>query len=150
MKNLILSSALFFIMILISPFTWADNEKAEFSIHLFQDGLPVADAVLSISSGAFANTDAPMVDVEEATFVWREDSESIGHAWPTGEDTRFRGRLSRPRRRITSRLRKNFGPSEVRGFSSSSRRETAAVLQYSKVLQRSDRRKLDSGRAISA
>ena len=41
----------------------------------------------------------------------------------------------------SSRLRKNPGPSEVRGFSSSSRRETAAVLQYSKVLQRRDRRK---------
>ena len=40
-----------------------------------------------------------------------------------------------------NRLRKNPGPSEARGFLSRSRREAAAVLQYSKVSQRRDRRK---------
>jgi len=42
---------------------------------------------------------------------------------------------------MTSRLRKNPGPSEVRGVSSRSRRGTAAVLAYSKVSQRRDRQK---------
>ncbi len=76
MKKRLLLSTLILIIFLISPFAWGNNEKAEFSIHLFQDGLPVADAVLSISSGAFANADASMVDVDEATFVWQVDSES--------------------------------------------------------------------------
>ena len=38
---------------LVSPSAWGDTEKAEFSIHLFQDGLPIEDAELSISSDVY-------------------------------------------------------------------------------------------------
>ncbi len=80
MKQSVLSAAILFASLLTSPLVLGANEQAEFSIHLFQNGLPIADAELAIIS-----KDNPAAESEEAQattnetliYSWRADSESI-------------------------------------------------------------------------
>lgn len=63
---------------LVSPSAWGDTEKAEFSIHLFQDGLPIEDAELSISSDVYEKSNPKMIfETIPSTFSWRADGASI-------------------------------------------------------------------------
>ncbi|QOJ19726.1 MAG: TonB-dependent receptor [Gammaproteobacteria bacterium] len=51
---------------------WGSEEQAEFSIHLFQNGLPVADAELSISSESYGKSSAVLIfEATPATYTWR-------------------------------------------------------------------------------
>lgn len=57
---------------LASPAAWADDEKAEFSLHLFQEGLPIADAELIISSESFDKSTAKLIfEAIPATYTWK-------------------------------------------------------------------------------
>lgn len=63
---------------LVSPSAWGDTEKAEFSIHLFLDGLPIEDAELSISSEVYEKSNPKMIfETIPSTFSWRADGASI-------------------------------------------------------------------------
>ncbi|MDO8894238.1 MAG: TonB-dependent receptor [Nitrosomonas sp.] len=62
---------------LVSPSARGDTEKAEFSIHLFQDGLPIEDAELSISSDVYEKSNPKMIfEAIPSTFSWRADGDS--------------------------------------------------------------------------
>lgn len=57
---------------LMSPVAWADEVKAEFSLHLFQDGLPIADAELLISSESFDKSTAKLIfEAIPSTYTWK-------------------------------------------------------------------------------
>ncbi len=76
MKKSILTLVLMLNVILMSPLAWGDNEKAEFSIHLFQNGLPVVDAVLSVSSVSYAHSDAQLIVATPSVFSWQTSGDS--------------------------------------------------------------------------
>ncbi|MBS0483803.1 MAG: TonB-dependent receptor [Proteobacteria bacterium] len=62
---------------LIATCAWGSEEKAEFSIHLFQNGLPVADAELSISSESYGKSSAILIfEATPATYTWRPGSDA--------------------------------------------------------------------------
>ena len=62
---------------LITTCAWGSEEKAEFSIHLFQNGLPVADAELSISSESYGKSSAILIfEATPATYTWRPGSDA--------------------------------------------------------------------------
>ncbi len=83
-KQNILLCAILFITSLISPFAWGDNEKAEFSIHLFQDGLPIADAELFINSQSFTLEDEETNEESISVYSWRVKEESVLHTNTNG------------------------------------------------------------------
>ena len=66
----ILCTAIFF-----NSLAWGDTEKAEFSIHLFQDGLPIADAELTISSMTYERTDAQLIEATPSLLTWRVEDQ---------------------------------------------------------------------------
>ncbi|SDY42060.1 TonB-dependent receptor [Nitrosomonas sp. Nm58] len=77
LKPCVLSLLALMAAVLLSPAAWGDTEKADFSIHLFQNGLPVADAELFISSDSFEKTSPKMIfDSMPSTFSWRVDEDS--------------------------------------------------------------------------
>lgn len=62
----------FIAITLASPVAWGETEKAEFSIHLFQNGLPIADAELLISSESFDKSIAKLIfEAMPATYTWK-------------------------------------------------------------------------------
>ncbi|SDX34868.1 TonB-dependent receptor [Nitrosomonas oligotropha] len=64
-------------MILINAAAWGAEEKAEFSIHLFRNGLPIADAELSISSESFDKSSAILIfEATPAMYTWRPGSDA--------------------------------------------------------------------------
>ena len=80
-RNTLMHSLLFLLVLiatgLVSPSAWGDTEKAEFSIHLFQDGLPIEDAELSISSEVYERSNPKMIfEVIPSTFSWKADGDS--------------------------------------------------------------------------
>lgn len=78
MKRFILPLVIFLTTILTSPLAWGDKEKAEFSIHLFQNGLPIADAELVIHSEWFDTTEPRQIDATPSTLIWRDaDGETV-------------------------------------------------------------------------
>lgn len=76
-KQTILLCIVLFITLLISPFTWANNEKAEFSVHLFQNGLPIADAAMRISSESSEPKDEQSGEERVSIYNWRVDEGSV-------------------------------------------------------------------------
>ncbi|MEK6686702.1 MAG: carboxypeptidase regulatory-like domain-containing protein, partial [Pseudomonadota bacterium] len=76
-KPYVFSVLVLMAIVLISPPAWGDDEKAEFSIHLFQNGLPIADAELSITSEAYEKTNPKLIfEAIPSTFSWRADGDS--------------------------------------------------------------------------
>lgn len=68
----VLAVLVFIVIALASSFAWADNEKAEFSLHLFQNGLPIADAELLISSESFDKSTAKLIfEAIPSTYTWK-------------------------------------------------------------------------------
>ncbi|PTQ78185.1 TonB-dependent receptor [Nitrosomonas oligotropha] len=64
-------------MVLINAVAWGAEEKAEFSIHLFRNGLPIADAELSISSESFDKSSAILIfEATPAMYTWRPGSDA--------------------------------------------------------------------------
>ncbi len=62
---------------LMSPCAWGAGEKAEFSIHLFQNGLPIADAELSISSEAYGQSNAKLIfEAIPSAYTWKPDGDA--------------------------------------------------------------------------
>ncbi|PXW85409.1 TonB-dependent receptor [Nitrosomonas sp. Nm84] len=60
------------VTVLVSPSAWGETEKAEFSLHLFQNGLPIADAELLISSESFDKSSAKLIfEAMPATYAWK-------------------------------------------------------------------------------
>jgi TonB-dependent receptor len=85
MKQFFLSLVVFLATLLISPLVWGDTEKAEFSIHLFQNGLPIADAELVIHSEWFETTEPRQMDATPSTLIWRDgDGETAVKTNPNG------------------------------------------------------------------
>ena len=65
------------VAIAASPTAWGDNEKAEFSIHLFQNGLPIADAELLISSESSNQSNEKLVfEAPPSTYSWQPGKSS--------------------------------------------------------------------------
>jgi len=62
----------FIAIMLASPAAWGETEKAEFSIYLFQNGLPIGDAELLISSESFDKSTAKLIfEATPATYTWK-------------------------------------------------------------------------------
>lgn len=62
----------FIAIALASSAAWGETEKAEFSLHLFQNGLPIADAELLISSESFDKSIAKLIfEAIPATYTWK-------------------------------------------------------------------------------
>ena len=77
MKQTFLCLVIFFTFILTSPLVWGNKDKAEFSIHLFKNGLPISNAELVVHSEIFETTDATQIDIASTNLVWRDaDGES--------------------------------------------------------------------------
>ena len=67
----------FLVITLINTSAWGTEEKAEFSIHLFRNGLPIADAELSISSESFDKSSAILIfEATPAMYTWRPGSDA--------------------------------------------------------------------------
>lgn len=61
----------------VSPAARGDTEKAEFSIHLFQNGLPIADAELLIRSETYDQSAAKLIfEATPSTYSWQPDEDS--------------------------------------------------------------------------
>ncbi len=68
----LLVALLLWMGVLISTAAWADSDKAEFSLHLFQNGLPIADAELSIRSESYEKTTAKLIfETIPSTYSWK-------------------------------------------------------------------------------
>ncbi len=66
-------------VMLISMHAWGETEKpelAEFSIYLFQEGLPVEQAELTIFSVDYDNTDERLIADSPSVYSWRADGEA--------------------------------------------------------------------------
>lgn len=62
----------FMAIMLPSSTARGETEKAEFSMHLFQNGLPIADAELLISSESFDKSTAKLIfEAIPATYTWK-------------------------------------------------------------------------------
>jgi outer membrane receptor protein involved in Fe transport len=71
-KAYVLAALVLIVTALASSFAQADTEKAEFSLHLFQSGLPIADAELSISSESFDKSTAKLIfEAIPSTYTWK-------------------------------------------------------------------------------
>ncbi len=76
-KPHVLAELVLIVFVLISPSAWGDEEKAEFSIHLFQNGLPIEDAELSITSEASGRINEKLIfEAIPSEFNWRADGDS--------------------------------------------------------------------------
>ncbi|SFL97966.1 TonB-dependent receptor [Nitrosomonas communis] len=75
MKKSFLYLVILFTAIFFSSFAWGKTEKAEFSIHLFQNGLPIADAELTISSMVYERTDAQLIEATPSLLTWRVEDQ---------------------------------------------------------------------------
>ncbi|MBA3756823.1 MAG: carboxypeptidase regulatory-like domain-containing protein, partial [Nitrosomonas sp.] len=62
----------FIAITLTSPAVWGETEKAEFSLHVFQEGLPIEDAELMISSESFDKSIAKLIfEAIPSTYTWK-------------------------------------------------------------------------------
>jgi len=85
MKQFFLSLVIFLATLLTSPLVWGDKENAEFSIHLFQNGLPIADAELVIHSEWYETTEPRQIDATPSNLIWRgADGEAAIKTNPNG------------------------------------------------------------------
>lgn len=75
-KQTILLCVMLFMTTLISPFAWADEEKAAFAIHLFQDGLPIVEAEVFINSQSITPEDEQTGETDVAVYSWRVKEEA--------------------------------------------------------------------------
>ncbi|SDY51969.1 TonB-dependent receptor domain-containing protein [Nitrosomonas sp. Nm33] len=75
MKKPFLSLVILFTAIFMSSFAWGDTEKAEFSIHLFRNGLPITDAELTISSITYEKTDAQQGAAKSSMITWHVEDQ---------------------------------------------------------------------------
>lgn len=61
----------------ISTFARSDTDKAEFSIHLFQNGLPIENAELSITSKSYDKSNAALIfEATPSTYSWLVEGDS--------------------------------------------------------------------------
>lgn len=80
--------------VLFNGSAWGNEEKAEFSLHLFQNGLPVADAELLITSESFEKSSAILIfESSPSSYAWKppgdaplktNDSGSLAGKLPPG------------------------------------------------------------------
>ncbi|PTN12536.1 TonB-dependent receptor [Nitrosomonas aestuarii] len=64
---------------LFCAYAWGETEQpelAEFSIHLFQEGLPIVDAELTVISVDYDKTDTQLINDSPSVFSWRTDGEA--------------------------------------------------------------------------
>ncbi|UJO99380.1 MAG: Plug and carboxypeptidase regulatory-like domain-containing protein, partial [Nitrosomonas sp.] len=65
------------VVAVINTSAWGSEEKAEFSIYLFRNGLPIAGAGLSINSESFDKSSAILIfEATPATYTWRPGSDA--------------------------------------------------------------------------
>ncbi|PXX17181.1 TonB-dependent receptor [Nitrosomonas ureae] len=63
---------------LISTFARAETEQAEFAIYLFQNGLPIENAELSITSELYEKSNAALIfEATPSTYHWRTEGDSV-------------------------------------------------------------------------
>lgn len=72
MKQFLFSLVIFPITVLACALAWGDQEKATFSIHLFQNGLPIADAELVIQSEWFDTAEAKQLEITPTALSWHD------------------------------------------------------------------------------
>lgn len=66
-----------FAITVISTFAWGNAEKAEFSVHLFQNGLPIENAELLITSESYDKSNAALIfEATPSTYNWLADTDS--------------------------------------------------------------------------
>ncbi|MBY0474007.1 MAG: TonB-dependent receptor [Nitrosomonas sp.] len=66
-----------FAITVISSFAWGNAGKAEFSVHLFQNGLPIENAELMITSESYDKSNAALIfEVTPSTYSWFADADS--------------------------------------------------------------------------
>ena len=66
-----------FAITVISTFAWGNAEKAEFSVHLFQNGLPIENAELLITSESYDKSNAALIfEATPSTYNWLSDVDS--------------------------------------------------------------------------
>lgn len=71
-ERLIAVLGFFVLAALISPAAFGQAEKAEFSLHIFQEGLPIENAELIISSESFDESTAKLIfESMPATYTWK-------------------------------------------------------------------------------
>ncbi|MGZ0020344.1 TonB-dependent receptor domain-containing protein [Nitrosomonas sp. wSCUT-2] len=83
------------LVVLFSNSAWGNEEKAEFSLHLFQSGLPIADAELLITSESFEKSSAILIfESTPTSYAWKppgdaplktNDSGSLAGKLPPGQ-----------------------------------------------------------------
>lgn len=76
MKQRFPSLILLVFMLIACPAAWGESEWAEFSIYLFQQGFPIADAELTINSVDYGKTDAQLIADSPSVFTWRADGDA--------------------------------------------------------------------------
>ncbi len=60
------------LVVLFNNSAWGNEEKAEFSLHLFQSGLPIADAELRITSESFEKSSAILIfESTPTSYAWK-------------------------------------------------------------------------------
>lgn len=67
----IISGCFFFIIMPFCTSAWGSEEKAEFSIYLFQNGMPIADAEVAIQSEVYETTHPEMTNAVPGEIIWR-------------------------------------------------------------------------------
>ncbi|WP_295627366.1 TonB-dependent receptor [uncultured Nitrosomonas sp.] len=66
-----------FAITVINNFAWGNAEKAEFSVHLFQNGLPIENAELLITSESYDKSNAALIfEATPSTYSWLADADS--------------------------------------------------------------------------
>ncbi|MCO6427350.1 TonB-dependent receptor [Nitrosomonas communis] len=98
------NAVMFFIAVLaINGPVWGNAENARFSINLFQDGMPVADAEILISSDRPVRADAGFIGGAEGSYTWRAED---GSPITTNANGSIAGKLPPGRYQISIRTRK--------------------------------------------
>ncbi len=77
MKPFFFSLLILLTILVTSPPVWGNDKKAEFSIHLFQTGLPIVGAELLISSDSHAKANAQLINSTPSTFSWQINGKPV-------------------------------------------------------------------------
>lgn len=99
------NAVIFFIaaFAIASP-VWGNTDNAKFSINLFQEGLPVADAEILINSDRPIRADAGFIGGAEGSYTWRA---SDGSPITTNANGSIAGKLPPGQYQVRIRTRKN-------------------------------------------
>lgn len=104
MRQFIYAVIFFIFAFAVTDSIWARSDNAKFSINLFQEGLPVADAEILISSDQPIRADARFIDSSATSYIWRA---SDGAPITTNANGSIAGRLPPGNYQVRIRTLKN-------------------------------------------